>query len=99
MSYGIPEGLRVIDRFHEQKLALEAVREIRIKHRWDAINAETEAREKIKLEGREYVAERFENGDTLKVLLARRRYILFKSPEKWTDTQRQRAEILFNIRI
>ena len=28
---------RVIDRFHIQKLACEAVQELRIKHRWDAI--------------------------------------------------------------
>ena len=28
---------RVIDRFHIQKLACEAVQELRIKHRWDAL--------------------------------------------------------------
>ena len=92
-----PKASRVIDRFHVQKLALEAVQEIRIKHRWDAINAETDARENAKLEGRKYVAERLENGDTLKELLARGRYSLFKSPEKWTDTQRQRAHLLFRL--
>ena len=36
-----------------------------------------------------------ENGDTLKQLLARSRYLLFKSESKWTPTQRQRAELLF----
>lgn len=92
-----PKASRVIDRFHVQKLALEAVQEIRIKHRRDAINAETDAREKAKLEGRKYVAERLENGDTLKELLARGRYSLFKSPEKWTDTQRQRTHMLFRL--
>lgn len=65
-----------------------AVPEIRIKDRWDAINAETEAREAAKLEGRKYTAERLENGDTPKELLARGRYALFKSPEKWTAPQR-----------
>lgn len=72
----------MIDRFHVQRLALYAVQEIRIQHQWDAINAETDAREAAKLEGRKYVAERLENGDTLKEFLARRRYALFKSPEK-----------------
>lgn len=92
-----PKASCVIDRFHVQKLALEAVQEIRVRHRWDAINAETDARENAKLDGRKYVAERFENGDTLKELLARGRYALFKSPEKWTDAQRRRAEILFRL--
>ncbi len=76
-----PRASRVIDRFHLQRLALDAVQEIRIAHRWDAINAETDAKEKARLEGRRYVAERLENGDTLKELLARGRYALFKSPE------------------
>ena len=92
-----PRASCVIDRFHVQRLALDAVQDIRIKHRWDAINAETDARENAKLDGRKYVAERLENGDTLKELLARGRYALFKSPEKWTATQRQRALMLFGL--
>ena len=32
-----PKAMRVIDRFHIQKLACDAVQEMRIKHRWDAI--------------------------------------------------------------
>ena len=38
----------------------------------------------------------FENGDTRKQLLARSRYLLFKSAEKWTKSQKIRAKILFN---
>ena len=38
-----PNAIRVIDRFHVQKLALDALQEIRIDHRWDAINEETNA--------------------------------------------------------
>ncbi|MFC6269798.1 transposase, partial [Frigoriflavimonas asaccharolytica] len=37
----------------------------------------------------------FENGDTRKQLLARSRYLLYKSQEKWTETQQERAKILF----
>ncbi|UKB82302.1 transposase [Chryseobacterium sp. MEBOG06] len=37
----------------------------------------------------------FENGDSRKQLLARSRYLLYKSREKWTLSQRQRASILF----
>jgi len=36
------------------------------------------------------------DGDSRKQLLARSRFLLFKSPEKWTISQRQRASILFN---
>ena len=92
-----PRASRVIDRFHVQRLALDAVQEIRIKHRWDAINSDTDARERAKPEGRKYEPKRLENGDTLKELLARGRYALFKSPEKWTASQRQRTEMLFSL--
>jgi transposase len=35
------------------------------------------------------------NGDTLKQLLARSRYLLFKHHSKWTQVQKHRAELLF----
>ena len=95
--YAFPRAKRVIDRFHVQKLALEAVQETRIDHRWDAINADTEAREQAKLSGKRYVPVRLSNGDTLKELLARGRYALFMSPEKWTETQRQRIDLMFSL--
>mgnify|MGYP002627745111 FL=1 len=90
-----PKAMRVIDRFHIQKLACDAVQEIRIKHRWDAIQEANDAMESAKLKGHEYVPLRYKNGDTKKELLARSRYLLFKSGDKWTVSQRQRAEILF----
>ena len=34
--------MQVTDRFHVQKLALEALQDIRIKHRWDAIDLENQ---------------------------------------------------------
>ena len=43
-----PNATRVIDRFHVQKLATEALQEIRIKYRWQAIDQENEAIEKAK---------------------------------------------------
>ncbi|TYB71534.1 transposase [Bizionia saleffrena] len=33
----------VIDRFYVQKLALDALQEIRIKHTWEAFDAENDA--------------------------------------------------------
>ena len=90
-----PKAIRVIDRFHIQKLACDAVQDMRIKHRWDAIQEDNDDMENAKLEGCEYIPFRYENGDTRKELLARSRYLLFKSGDKWTSSQRQRAEILF----
>lgn len=88
-------AIKVIDRFHVQKLAYEALQEIRIKHRWDAIDEETNAIDNARWEKTEYVPLRFDNGDTKKQLLARSRYLLFKSADKWSESQKQRAKILF----
>ena len=90
-----PNAMRTIDRFHIQKLACDALQEMRIAHRWDAIQADTDAREEAKCLGVAYTPTVLANGDTHKQLLARSRYLLFKSADKWTASQRQRAEVLF----
>lgn len=86
---------RVIDRFHVQKLACDAVQEMRVKHRWDAIQEANDEMEEARLAGKAYTPFRYANGDTRKELLARSRYLLFKSSEKWTKRQSARAKILF----
>lgn len=86
---------RVIDRFHIQKLACDAVQEMRIKLRWDAIQEANDEMEEAKQKGITYIPIRYENGDSKKELLARSRYLLFKSSDKWTDSQEIRARILF----
>ena len=90
-----PKANRVIDRFHVQKLAFDAVQELRIKHRWDAIQQANDEMEGAKLSGEDYTPYRYPNGDTRKELLIRSRYLLFKSADKWTNRQKQRAAILF----
>ena len=90
-----PAAKRVIDRFHVQKLAYDAVQEMRIKARWEALDRETIAIHLAKCKGEKYIAPVFENGDTLKQLLARSRYLLFKKESFWTPSQKQRAKILF----
>jgi len=87
---------RVIDRFHVQKLAYDAVQEARIKYRWEALDAENLAIETAKKARQSYQPEVFANGDTLKQLLARSRYLLFKHSSKWNISQKQRADLLFN---
>jgi transposase len=43
-----PNATLVTDRFHVQKLAIASLQEIRIKHRWEAIDQENQAIEKAK---------------------------------------------------
>lgn len=90
-----PNATLVIDRFHVQKLALDALQEIRIKHRWEALDNENDAIEQAKNKSLKYIPESLSNGDTLKQLLARSRYLLYKSSSKWTESQLERATILF----
>lgn len=90
-----PNAVQVIDRFHVQQLASEALQELRIKYRWEALDAENLAIEQAKAENKSYIPEVLENGDTLKQLLARSRYLLYKKRDKWTVEQELRANILF----
>ena len=76
---------RVTDRFHVQKLAIEALQEIRIKYRWEAIDLENDAMEKAKKSKTNFESKTLSNGDTLKQLLARSRYFLYKHKSKWTE--------------
>lgn len=92
-----PGAVQVIDRFHVQKLALEALQEIRIKHRWQAIDQENAAMAQAKKQKEPYVPVVLENEDTPRQLLARSRYLLYKTSEKWTSNQSLRAKILFDL--
>jgi transposase len=92
-----PKAIQVTDGFHVQKLALEALQEIRIKYRWEAMDRENNAILQAKSENRVHTPQLLNNGDTVKQLLARSRYILYKSREKWTNNQQERAHLLFEL--
>ena len=92
-----PNATLVTDRFHVQKLAIEALQEIRIKHRWEAIDQENESIEKAKKNNKKFNPELLKNGETKKQLLARSRYLLYKRENKWTENQKERAKIVFEI--
>ena len=87
----------VTDRFHVQKLAYDAVQQMRIEYRWQAIEQENKEMELSKELGKAFIANRLENGDSPKQLLARSRYLLFKRKDKWSISQTHRAEILFRL--
>jgi len=85
----------VTDRFHVVRLVLEALQQLRVQYRWDEMDKENERIKDFRSIGVRYNPNLFENGDTAKQLLARSRYILAKKKEKWTENQKERAEILF----
>jgi len=90
-----PKARLVTDRFHVQQLVSGAVQEIRIGLRREAIKEENEKIKQARREKRRYRPDVYVNGDTKKQLLARSRYLLFKSSSKWLKQQKERADILF----
>jgi len=91
-----PNAMRTADRFHFQKVVTEGVQEIRIKLRREAIDEDNAKNEEARKAGKVYKASVYSNGDTKKQLLARGRYLLFKSSGQWTFSQGERAKILFD---
>lgn len=83
------------DRFHIQQIVSEGLQEIRIELRRKATDEENTlimgARKKRQI----FRPKEYSNGDTKRQLLARGRYLLFKPSTKWTESQRERAKILF----
>lgn len=96
-------AIRVDDKFHVLKLGFEALQNVRVRYRQMVLTEERNKREEKKARGRELKMPKkpaarpktYANGDTKKELLARSRYLLFSFREKWTESQRERAEILF----
>ena len=95
VKHCFPKATRVIDRFHVQKLAYDAIQEIRIAHRWKAINRDNQLRKEAKKNGEKFHQKLFKNNDSERQLLARSRYLLFKSKRDWTEKQKDRSVILF----
>ena len=86
---------KVIDRFHAVKLVIDVLQHIRVKFRWIAIDEENNAIKAAKEKEEKYCPEILSNGDTLKELLVRSRYLLYKYEEDWTLNQSKRAALLF----
>ena len=91
----VQNGIHTYDRFHVQKLVTDAVQAVRIKHRWEAIEEENTAILTAKKRNQIYHAPQYSNGDTKKQLLARGRYLLYKTSSKWNEQQKERSQVLF----
>lgn len=81
---------------HRKKLAarVKARKAYRKKHP-KKYKGKIRGRKPARLNSR-YVPETLTNGDTKVELLTRSRNLLSKSPDKWSDTQRQRAHLVFD---
>jgi len=90
-----PNCSMVIDRFHVVRLVMDAMQHIRVSFRWEAIDQENKAIKEAKENGIKYIPQVLANGDTLKELLARSKYLLYKYEEDWTLSQTKRASVLF----
>lgn len=90
-----PNAVIVIDKFHVIRLVLEALQTERIKYRWKVIENENNRLKLCKEENYSFKIHTYSNGDTERQLLARSTYLLYKSKNNWTDSQRERAIILF----
>ncbi|WP_434783408.1 ISAon1 family transposase [Hoylesella timonensis] len=90
-----PKALITSDRFHVQKLYYDALDDMLIAYRWMARDRENEEMKEAKAKNETYKPFRYSNGDTRKQLLARAKFILTKHKSKWTESQRLRAEIIF----
>lgn len=90
-----PRATLVADRFHVQRLMNEAISDLRVDYRWQAIDLENKEILLAKEEKRKHIPHVFENGDTRKQLLARSRHVVMKHFSKWTYSQEKRARILF----
>lgn len=90
-----PNAKHIDDRFHVQQLVSDALQEIRVALRKEAIQESNTKMREAREKGKYHKPHRYENGDTLKELLARGRYVLYKSSGRWTENQKERAAILF----
>ena len=90
-----PNSQKVIDRFHVVRLVMDAMQHIRVKLRWKAIEEENALIKEAKEKNDRYYPLILDNGDTVKELLVRSRYLLYTFEEEWTSNQRKRARVLF----
>lgn len=100
-----PRAQLINDRFHVQQLMNEAVDHLRIKYRWEVLDAENKAireyrekRKEAKRGGRSiepWEPRKMNNGETMPQIMARSKHIVLKHFSKWNEPQKVRAQILF----
>jgi transposase len=124
VTESFPFAMITIDRFHMQQLPSDAMQELRVKYRREAVKEQLEQKKVFKESQKSRVEknkkrrkkgskdprgrkperlnqafrpERHANGETSPELLSRSRYQLMVSQDKWTETQKERGRILFEL--
>ncbi len=77
-----PNADIVSDRFHVRKLMNEAITDLRVDYRWQAIDQENKEIALAKELGKRFIPHTFDNGDTRRQLLARSRHIVMGNGAK-----------------
>ncbi|WP_293955809.1 transposase [Sphingobacterium sp. UBA7855] len=80
-----PGDVQITDTFHVPQLATQVLQEIRIKHQCEALDNENQRIGACKNAEETYFPEILCNGNTIKQLLSRSRYLLYKSEHQWTQ--------------
>lgn len=92
-----PAATVVIDRFHVQQLANDALQDLRIGRRWEVLEQENEKYRQAREKGENYEPQELENRETLRKLMVTSRFALMKSYDKLHKSQRQRLHILLHL--
>ncbi len=94
-----PNAVQVADKFHIIRQALDQLQAHRLGYRQERLLKRRQAWKQHKLEAKgqpfRYNEPRLENGETHLELLARGRYVLYKFPNQWSQSQKERAQVLF----
>lgn len=103
-----PTAKLINDRFHVQQLMSEVVDQLRMRYRWEVLDAENRAIREHRQKKRDaknkeekdrigkWEPERMDNGETLPQILSRSKHIILKHWSKWNEQQIAMATILFN---
>jgi transposase len=94
----------VADKFHVLKNGFDALQDLRIYYRQKQLSKRREAYEEFKIKKKtnpdlkfEFKEPKLKNAETQRQLLSRSQYLLYKNKSAWSDSQKQRAEILFQL--
>jgi transposase len=94
----------VADKFHVLKNGFDALQDLRIYYRQKQLTKRREAYDAYKIKKKdnpllkfEYTESKLKNEETHRQLLARSQYLLYKKQDQWSNSQKQRAQLLFNL--
>lgn len=95
----------VADKFHVLQHLFDSLQDMRRYYRHQLLTQRRQQYEAFKQQQKEsatikkatfkYNEPKLANGETLRELLARSQYLLYKHPDQWSTSQQQRAQILF----